>query len=93
MNIKEFLLESGVYPNLLGFNYLERAVELAKQKGKIQVYNGIYEQIVVENNSTKLRVERAIRTVIEHIKLEDFKKIGINKRLTNGQFIYFFARR
>ena len=40
---------------------------------------------------TKLRVERAIRNVIEHIKLEDLKKIGINKRLTNGQFIYYFA--
>lgn len=91
MKTRDFLLESGIYPNLLGFNYTLRAVELVKENNLIKVYDGIYEQIAKEFYTKPRCVERAIRNVIQHIKLEDFKKVGVNFRLTNGQFIHFLA--
>lgn len=91
MTIKEFLFNAGVYPNLSGFNYLIRAVEIVKEKGKIPIKKGIYEQIANEYGTSANCVEKAIVTVIKKIKTDDFKRIGVNSRLTTGQFIYFLA--
>ena len=91
MKTKQFLLQSGIYPNLLGFNYILRAVEIAKERGNTKIVNGIYDQIAKEYKTKKTCVERGIRTVIQHISPEMFEKVGVTIKLTNGQFIYFCA--
>lgn len=92
ISIKEFLLKSGVYPNVLGFNYLIRAVEIVGKKGKMQVTNELYPKIAEEFKTTSGKVERAIRHIIsDKIKMQNFKQIGIYDRPTNSQLIYYFA--
>lgn len=92
MTIKKFLIESGVFPNLYGFNYLVRAVEIVKKEGKIQVTKELYPKIAKEFKTTSCKVERAIRHIIfDKIKLQNYRKIGLTKAPTNSQLIYYFA--
>ena len=69
MTIHAFLKDVGLSPNLLGYHYLGRAIELAMDKFKAKDYNFsytvIYKDIADEMNTTSSRVERAIRHVIE----------------------------
>ncbi len=93
MKLKKFLIESGIYPNLKGFNYLIKAVEIVKKKGLILITKELYPMIAEEFATGSLCVERAIRHVIYKIKPQDYKKIGIKKFPTNSEFIYYFAEK
>lgn len=91
MNIHDYLIETGNFPNLLGFNYLIRAVEIMQAKGKIKL-NEIYSMVAKEYKTSATKVERAIRHILtDRIKIKDYQRIGINKRPTAGEFIYYFA--
>lgn len=91
MNIREFLIETGNFPNLKGFNCLIKAVEIVKKNPGIALTKELYPQIAKETNSTASKVERSIRNVVKRIEIHQFQKIGINKYPTNGELIYFFA--
>lgn len=93
MKLRTFLIESGIYPNLKGFNYLIKAVEIAKKKGLISLTKEIYPMIAEEFGTTSSRVERGIRNVIQKIKPQDYKKIGMKNFPTNGEVIYYFAEK
>ena len=92
MNVHDFLIETGNFPNLIGFKYIIRAVEIVQEKGRIKLVQELYPTIGREFNSSASRVERAIRHILTNrIKVKDYQRIGINKRPTAGEFIYFFA--
>lgn len=94
MNTREFLLESGVLPNLLGFNYIIRAVEIVKQKGRVQITKELYPTIAREFNTSASKVERAIRhALFDKIDVKSYQKIGLKQKPTNSEFIYYFAIR
>ena len=93
MQVREFMLESGVFPNILGFNYLIRAVEIVKKDGGVSTINKVYPQIAEEFKTTAIRVERGIRYVRDMIPYKQFKKHGFAKVPTSKQLIYAFAFR
>lgn len=92
MEINKFLVEKGVFPNLIGFNYLITAVEIVKKEKHLQITKELYPMIAKQYKTTSSRVERAIRTIVSNkLTLKDYKSIGINKRPSNSEFIHFFA--
>lgn len=93
MTIKEFLIETGNFPNLSGFNMLVRAVEIVKQKGKMKVTSDLYPMLAKEFKTSASRVERAIRHIVANrITLKQYASVGINKKPSNSELIYFFAQ-
>lgn len=92
MTIKEFLVESGVFPNLKGFNYLIKAVELVSKNPNMKTTKDLYPTIAKEYKDTATRVERAIRNIVSNkISMRQFNSVGINKRPNNSELIWFFA--
>lgn len=92
MDLRKFLLESGVYPNLKGYNFLIDAVKLVKENPDMTLTKHLYPAIAELHNTTSSKVERAIRHVVTtRIKTTNYKKIGIETTPTNGEFIWFFA--
>lgn len=65
--IKKYLKELGVPQNLLGYEYLATAIELALKDRKYihSVTKILYPDIAKQYNTTLSRVERAIRHAIE----------------------------
>lgn len=92
MNIHDFLIESGIFPNLNGFHYLIKAVEIVKKKPKMQATKELYPAVGKAFKVSSTSVERSIRNiVVGKLKYKDFEKIGIHKRPTNTELIWFFA--
>lgn len=92
MKIYDFLIENGIYPNLAGFHYLVRAVDIVQRKGKVKLIQGLYTTIAKEFDTSWNRVERAIRHILtKKIKIKDYQRIGLYKKPAVGQFIYYFA--
>lgn len=90
------LLELGITPNLKGFEYICRGVEILQEKeGRIKVVDGLYVQIAEEYNTKKQRVERAIRHAISKVEKDGDpwrKYIGIH-HATNSSFLFILATR
>lgn len=92
MEIRNFLLECGVYPNLNGYSYLIDAVKIVKQNPNIKISRQVYPMIARMHKTTATKVERAIRHIVStRISKEEFEKIGIKKAPNNGELIWFFA--
>lgn len=92
MELKKFLLESGVYPNLKGYTFLVDAVKLVKQNPSMSIIKDLYPTIAKLHSTTASKVERAMRHVVStRIKLSNYQKIGIEAKPTNSEFIWFFA--
>ena len=90
--MRNFLIESGVYPNLKGFNYIIKAVELVMENPQIKITKELYPKIAKLNNDSCTRVERAIRHVVtDKIPSRKYRDIGLNKSPNNGEFIHYFA--
>lgn len=94
--VEDVLIEMGVYPNLTGFNYICRAVEIiSESKGKMKIADGLYVDVAKTFGSTNYKVERAIRHAISKMDKdsEAFKEyIGI-KDTTNSAVLYTLAVR
>ena len=93
MKIKEFLLESGVYPNRKGFYAIILCVKYAKEyfikTGKKYVLSKeLYPKVAEVLKTTSVSVERNIRYCIDRISEEKLTKFGINPNPTNSQFIH-----
>ena len=93
ITIREFLLETGNFPNLTGFYPLCRAVEIVREKGHISITKELYPQLAGEFNSTAAKIERAMRHITaDRITLKQYKDLwGLAKRPTVSEFIYNFA--
>ena len=94
--VEEALIELGVYPNLTGFNYICRAVEIiSESKEKMKIVDGLYVDVAKEFNSTKSKVERAIRHAITKMDKdsETYKKYVGTKDKTNSVVLYTLAFR
>lgn len=93
---EDVLIELGITPNLSGFNYICKAVEIINaSKERIRIVDGLYADIAKEFNTTKIRVERAIRHAISKMDKESeaYKKyLGI-KEHTNSAVLYTLAMR
>lgn len=93
MEVRKFLLESNVYPNLNGFDYVIAAVEMVKKEGKISTTKQLYPGIAKQFNTTSSKVERAIRFIVStKINSKTYDKLGFRKKPTNSEFIYYFAK-
>lgn len=56
MKTNEILIKLGIYPNLKGFDYIVRAVEIVKANGYLQVTKDLYPRIAKEFNTLPTRV-------------------------------------
>lgn len=79
--IVNYLLKCGIRPNLKGFGYIHRAIEMTIDNGNVlpQITREIYPAIAREFNDTASRVERAIRHSIQ----SSYK----SAYMTNGEFV------
>ena len=92
MNIHDFLIENGVFPNLNGFDYIIKAVEIVKKNPKKKATKDLYPTVAKMFKTSSSKVEREIRAIITNkLKYKQFEKIGIYKRPTNSELIWFFA--
>ena len=92
MNIKEFLVETGIYPNLKGFYPLIRAVEIVRKQKQISMTKELYPKLAEEFKSTPIKIERAIRHIVrEKITAVQYQKHGFATMPTNSELIYYFA--
>ena len=81
MKVREFLIQSKVFPNLKGFNYIISAVEMVQKNGRIATTKDLYPEIAKQFNTTSSKVERAIRFIVtSKISNKDYEKIGILKK-------------
>lgn len=89
--IQKALLELGIAPNVRGFDYICRMVQIVKEDAKREKsICGIYEEIAKETNSTATSVERGIRHAISKANTngDAWKKyVGIED-VKNSAFIY-----
>ena len=92
MNIKDFLVETGNYPNLKGFYPLVRAVEIVKKQKQISMTKELYPKLAAEFKTTSTKIERAIRQIArERITAAQYKQYGFPTVPTNSELIYYFA--
>ena len=92
MEIREFLLETGNLPNLKGFHCLIKAVEIVKNSDfKLKLCKDLYPEVAKTRNMTPSQAERAMRHIIHRISEEDYRRIGLNRTPTVGEFICYFA--
>ena len=92
MDIKDYLIENGITPNLRGFRYLIEAVNFCidhfnHKKEYPAVVNVIYPAVAELFNTTPSKVERGIRYIIELLPRSLFN----GRRLTNSGVIFYFA--
>lgn len=104
MNKKIFncLNELGITFNLIGREYLETAILMVLEKGKVSVTKELYPVIAEKHNTTASRVERAIRHSIEvcvdNTDPETIEKYFGNTisaytgKAANSSFIYGIAK-
>ncbi len=94
--IENALFELGITPNIKGFDYICRAVEIiSNSKEKIKIVDGLYADIAKEYETTGSRVERTIRTAFSKMDIESgaFIKYLNTDKLTNSALLYTLAYR
>lgn len=97
----KLLKRFGVPPHLLGYKYIGDAIELIQEDGKYlyAITKALYPKIAKMNDTTYIRVERAIRHSIEYafnsinkeLIKEAFGNTYLGVRPTNGHFIATLA--
>lgn len=96
------LNEVGIPHSLIGRDYIEKAIVIIKQRGRVSMSKELYPLVAKEFNSTPQRVERAIRHSIIRA-LENTNKDAIVKifgntfsfkksKFTNTDFIFGIVR-
>jgi len=96
MKIKNFLLEAGIYPNLQGYKYVIRAVEITKiynanNTSKMPLFKYLYTNLAKEFKTKLMCIGRSIRYVIEQIPKEQLIKFKIKPHPSVSEFIFFWA--
>lgn len=92
--IQKILLKLGITPDLKGFNYICRMIEIVKadELNKKSVI-GVYQEIAEEYKTTASCVERAIRHAISKADKESdvWKKYVGLKDVKNSKVVYTLA--
>lgn len=94
--IEKALIELGITPELKGFDYICRSVEIiTDSKDKKRTTADIYSQVAKDFGTTVPRVEKGIRHAITRIdtKSEAFSEYINTDRMTNSTVLYLLARR
>ena len=96
--IYKLLNELGVPFGCVGRDYIERAVEIIREKGRVAITKDLYPAIAKQFCATSSAVERGIRHAIEraqdNLGNEFIKQVFGNTislksgKLTNSDFIY-----
>lgn len=63
--VNEYLIDCGIGPSLLGFNYLKDAITLKCKHPRIRM-NEICDRVARKYNTTSSRTERCMRTALHH---------------------------
>lgn len=83
------LLWLGITPNLLGFGYIEKSIEIILKEPDIKIL-ALYEEVAKETSSNGKCVDRSIRHAITKIDLEKWRSIGgLGKK--NSEFLKTLA--
>ena len=94
--VENVLIELGVTPNLSGFGYLCKAIEVINASNeRMKLVDGVYAEVARKSNSTAYSVERGIRTAISKMNVgsDAWKKyVGVND-VTNATVVYTLALR
>lgn len=90
--VEDLLIELGIYPNLYGFAYICKAIEIISSSKERMKIMWIYSEVAKEFNSNTARVERGIRHAFSRIDKdsEAWKRLGINET-TNSAVLYTLA--
>lgn len=92
MEISTFLKKNGCFPNLNGYHCLILAVDIVKKNNRLKMVKEVYPEVARQLNTTPSKVERAIRHIISSkLDMKAYKEIGLSKRPTNSELIYYFA--
>ena len=91
-DIEKLLMDAGITPNLMGFDYLIDAIEMINESSikpqMSEIYMGIGEKCQIEWRC----VERCIRTAIQKMDMEFWEKIGgKSNKLRNEEVIFTLA--
>ncbi len=92
--IEDTLFELGITPNLKGFDYIRRAVEIIlTSKERPDIVKGLYKNIAKEYETTGTGVERAIRHAFSKMDVESeaFIKYFNSDRMTSSTLLYTLA--
>ena len=92
--IEDVLIEIGIYPHLLGFNYICKAVSYLMENNSVKMCV-LYEMIADECESTARRVEIAIRTALTKAdqNCDTYKKYMSVKNTSNAAMLFTLATR
>lgn len=79
MEIENYLISKGIYPNLKGFDYIVESIKLIREDRdyKFFITKKLYPELSKRFNDTTSKVERAIRHAID--------RAGLN--YTNSEFL------
>lgn len=94
--IEDVLMELGITPNLSGFNYICRSVEMIMiSKQRLKIVDGLYADVATEFGTKKSRVDRAIRHAFSKIDVESeaFVKYLNTNKMTSSALLYTLAYR
>ena len=92
MRVEEFLISSFVFPNVSGFKYLIKAIQIVKSDPNYSKNKHLYSKVAEFFEKTPQNVERGIRYIVDNkLTVEDYAKLGLTKKLTISEFIYYFA--
>lgn len=89
LELEKTLMELGISPNLLGFNYICMAVEEIMKCSSSRMCD-IYETVACEYQTTWHKVERCIRHSIKKITDAGYRQLGFDFK-TNAEFLYSLA--
>ncbi len=70
IEIKRYLLDKGILPNLKGFEFLSKAIYMCQADRRLlhELTKRLYIGIAEDFNETAIRVERAMRHAISSLK-------------------------
>jgi len=90
MKTAEILMADGIMPNLKGFEFLVKAIEIAKVNQDFRTCK-VYEEIGKSCNSTATSIERGIRHAITHSCKIKPKIMLSKKKIDNSTYISYVA--
>lgn len=88
--VENALIELGIAPNLLGFDYICNAIEIISNSKEKPTAGLLYSCVAKNFDSSSARVERAIRHAFTRIDFESdaYKKYISSQDKTNGALLF-----
>lgn len=90
INVRKFLLNAGVYPDVLGFELLVMAVEAIK-KNAPRTMEQVYQDLQARTGLSAGAINHTTRRIVQMIPDKAYRAVGIQNKPTLKQFLWFFA--